>query len=120
MGGRGATSRNCKRKAINALVEHMCEEEGVGFIDLWAYFVGKEDMYMKDGLRLSGTSAAVFSENLLRFMDSGTGCNYLNKIRRGVGLKEKPNTGGINKDSTKKQQGPVWKTLLNFVIHVFV
>ena len=49
--------------AINALVEQMCEEEEkeVGFIDLWGYFVGKEDMYVRDGLHLSGKGAAVFS-----------------------------------------------------------
>ena len=61
--------------AINALIEHKCV--GVGFIDLWRNFVGKEDMHMRDGLRLKGNGAAVFSENLLRSMDSGTGCNYL-------------------------------------------
>ena len=77
-GGRGATYRNCKNMAINALVEQMCEEEGVGFVDLWGYFVGNEDMYMRDALHLSGKGAAVFSENLLRSMDSGTGCHYLN------------------------------------------
>ena len=33
--------------------------------DLWGYFVGKEDMFMRDGLHLSGKGAAVFSENLL-------------------------------------------------------
>ena len=42
----------------------MCEGEGVGFVDLWGYFVGKEDMYVRDGLQ-SGKGAAVFSENLL-------------------------------------------------------
>ena len=78
MGGRGLAYRNCKRMAINVLVEQMCEEEGVGFVDLWGYFVGKEDMYMRDGLHLSGKGAAVFSENLLRSMDSGTGFSYLN------------------------------------------
>ena len=78
MGGRGAIYRNCKRKAINTLSEQMCEEEGVGFVDLWGYFVGKEDMYVRDGLHLSGKGAAVFSENLLRSTNSGTGCNYLN------------------------------------------
>ena len=78
MRGRGATYRNCKNMAINALVEQMCEEEGVGFVDLWGYFVGKEDMYMRDGLHLSGKGAAVFSENLLESMDRGTGCNFLN------------------------------------------
>ena len=45
---------------------------------------GKEDMYVRDGLHLSGKGAAVFSENLLRSMDSGTGCNDLNYIRRGI------------------------------------
>ena len=34
MGGMGAIYRNCKRMAINALVEQMCEEDGVGFTDL--------------------------------------------------------------------------------------
>ena len=47
-------------------------------LDLWGYFVGKEEMYMRDGLHLSRKGAAVFSENLLRSMDSGTGCNCLN------------------------------------------
>ena len=70
-----ATTIGC---AWRCLVEQMCEEEGVGFVDLWGYFVGKEDMYMRDGLHLSGKGAAVFSENLLRSMDSGTGCSYLN------------------------------------------
>ena len=70
--------------AINALVEQMCEDEGVGFVDLWGLFVWKEDMYVRDGLHLSGRGAAVFSENLLRYMDSGIGCNYLNYIRKGV------------------------------------
>ena len=45
MRGRGATYRNCERMAINTLVEQVCEEEGVGFVDLWGYFVGKEDIY---------------------------------------------------------------------------
>ena len=54
MRGRGVTCRNCKRMAINTLVEQMCEEEGVGFVDFWGYFVGKEDMYKRDGLHLSG------------------------------------------------------------------
>ena len=63
---------------INALLEQMCEEEGVGFVYLWGYFVGKEDIYVTDGLHLSGKGAAVFSENLLRSTDSRTGCNNLN------------------------------------------
>ena len=78
MGGRGATYRNCKRMAINALLEQMCEKEGVGFVDLWGWFVGKDVMYVIDGLHLSGNGAAVFSEKLPRSMDSVTGSNYLN------------------------------------------
>ena len=86
--------------AINALVEQMCEEEGVGFVDLCGYFVGKEDMYMRDVLHLSGKGAAVFSENLLPSMERGTGCNILNNFAGGY--TEKPNTRGIAKDSKKK------------------
>ena len=101
MRGRGATYRNCKNMAINALVEQMCEEEAVGFVDLWGYFVGKEDMYMRDGLHLSAKGAAVFSENLLRSMDRGTGCSFFILVSQG-GYTEKPNTRGIAKDSNKK------------------
>ena len=77
MGGREATYRNCKRKASNVIVEQMCEE-GVGVVVLWGYFAGKENLYMRDGLHLSGKGAALFSEKLLRSMGSGTGCNCLN------------------------------------------
>ena len=52
MRGRGATYRNCKNMAINALVEQMCEEEGVGFVDLWGYFVGHGVTLAKKQCRL--------------------------------------------------------------------
>ena len=58
MGGREATYRNCKRMAIDALVEEICEE-GVRLVDLWGYFVGKEDMHMRDGLHLSGKGVSL-------------------------------------------------------------
>ena len=35
------------------LVKKLCRE-GEGFVDLWGSFVGRTDMYMKDGLHLSG------------------------------------------------------------------
>ena len=47
MRGRGTTFRNCKRMAINGLLEQMCEEEGVGFVDLWGYFVIKNKVQEK-------------------------------------------------------------------------
>ena len=83
--------------AINGLLEQMCEEEGVGFVDLWGYVVGKEDMFIRDGLHLSGKGAAVFSENLLR------------SFRR----------GGTQR-SQIHQQRTAWKALRNLVINVFV
>ena len=52
--GRRATYRTCKRMTINSLVEQMCEEDGVGFVDLLGYYVGKEDMLLRDALHLSG------------------------------------------------------------------
>ena len=39
---------------ISTLVQQLCREEKVGFVDLWDCFVGRADMFMKDGLRLSG------------------------------------------------------------------
>ena len=47
--------------AINMLVQKLCREEEV---DLWGSFVGRADMYMKDGLHLSGKGAAVFADGL--------------------------------------------------------
>ena len=36
-------------------------------------FVGRADMYMKDGLHLSGKGAAVFADGLTAAADSGMG-----------------------------------------------
>ena len=55
------------------LVEKLCREEEVGFVDLWGSFVGRADMYMKDGLHLSGKGAAVFADGLAESVDSGMG-----------------------------------------------
>ena len=46
--------------AVNGMVERLCKEEDVGYMDLWDSFVGNEDMYVRDGLHLSGKGAAVF------------------------------------------------------------
>ena len=45
----------------------------LGFVDLWGSFVGRADMYMKDGLHLSGKGAAVFADELSAAVDSGMG-----------------------------------------------
>ena len=73
IGRRGHRYRNCRGMAINMLVEKLCREEEVGFVDLWGSFVGRADMYMKDGLHLSGKGAAVFAEGLAAAVDSGMG-----------------------------------------------
>ena len=44
--------RNSKRMAVNGMVERLCKEEDVGYVDLWDSFVGREDMYGRDGLHL--------------------------------------------------------------------
>ena len=53
--------RNSKRMAINGMMKRICKEEDVGYVDLWDSFVGKEDMYVRDWLHLSGKGAAVFA-----------------------------------------------------------
>ena len=45
----------------------------MGYVDLWDSFVGKEDMYVRDGLHLSGKGAAVFAEGLSGAIASGLG-----------------------------------------------
>ena len=73
IGRRGHRYRNCRGMAINVLVEKLCREEDVDFVDLWGSFVGRADMYMKDGLHLSGKGAAVFADGLSAAVDSGMG-----------------------------------------------
>ena len=68
--------RNSKRMAINRMMKRLCNEEDVGYVDLWDSFVGKEDMYVRDGLHLSGKGAGVFAEGL-----SGAVTSDLGKVR---------------------------------------
>ena len=71
--------RNSKRMAVNGMVERLCKEEDVGYMDLWDSFVGNEDMYVRDGLHLSGKGTAVFAEGLSGAVASGLGkVRYLN------------------------------------------
>ena len=71
--------RNSKRMAINGMVKRLCKEEDVGYVDLWDSFVGKEEMYARDGLHLSGKGAAIFAEGLSGAVASGLGkVSYLN------------------------------------------
>ena len=46
--------RNSKRMAVNGMVKRLYKEEEVGYVDLWEFCVGKEEMYVRDGLYLSG------------------------------------------------------------------
>ena len=65
--------RNSKRVAFNGMMKRLCKEVDVGYVDLWDSFVGKEDMYVRDGLHMSGTGAAVFDEGLSGAVTSGFG-----------------------------------------------
>ena len=61
-------------------------------MDLWGSFVGRTDMYMKDGLYLTGKWATVFVDGTSATEYSGLGRisnkfgskHYLNWKRRGV------------------------------------
>ena len=71
--------RNSKRMAINGMTKRLCEEEDVGYVDLWDSFVGIEELYARDGLHLSGKGAAAFAEGLSGAVASGLGkVRYLN------------------------------------------
>ena len=59
--------------AVNGMVEQLCKEVKVGYVELWDSFLGKEEMYVRDGLHLSGKGAAVFAEGLSGAVTSGLG-----------------------------------------------
>ena len=60
--------------AINSLIQQLCREDLVGFVDLRGRFVGMADMYMRDGFHLSGKGAAVCSDDeLSAAVDRGMG-----------------------------------------------
>ena len=71
--------RNSKRMAVNGMVERLCKEEEVGYVDMWDSFVGNEELYFRDGLHLSGKGAAFLAEGLSGAVASGLGkVRYLN------------------------------------------
>ncbi len=71
--------RNSKWMAINGMVKRLCKEDEVGYVDMWDSFVGKEEMYVREGLHLSGKGSAVFSEGMSGAVASGLGkVRYLN------------------------------------------
>ena len=67
---------NSERMAVNGMVKRLCKEEVVGYVDLWDSCVGKEEMYVRDGLHVSGKGASVFAEGL-----PGAVANGLGKVR---------------------------------------
>ena len=71
--------RNSKRMAVNGMVERLCKEEDVGYVDMWDSFVGNEELYFRDGLHLSGKGDVVLAEGLSGAVASGLGkVRYLN------------------------------------------
>ena len=79
LGQHYSIKENNQDKAINGMVKRLCMEEDVGYVDLWDSLVGKEEMYARDGLHLSGKGAAVFAEGLSGAVASGLGkVRYLN------------------------------------------
>ena len=74
MGGRSEEYRNCRRMAINTHVHKICMEEGVGFVNMWLNFVGRDDFFITDGLHhATGKGAAVLGCEFVRVVDEGTG-----------------------------------------------
>ena len=39
--------RHSKWMAVNGMVKQLCKEEEVGYVDLWASFVGKDEIYVR-------------------------------------------------------------------------
>ena len=85
---------NSRRMAINRLVQQLCREEDVGFVDLWSSFVAKEKMYMRDGLHLSGKGAGVFADGLKQAIYWIGQLTLFKQVRQGVGKASSKRTRG--------------------------
>ena len=69
-GKQGARLSKWRRMAINTQVNiHVGKRK----LDLWGCFVGRADMFMRDGLNLSGQGAPVFADELSAAVVSGMG-----------------------------------------------
>ena len=67
------------------MVQQLCREDEIGFVDLWDSFVGKEEMYFRADIHLSGKGAAVLTEGMPGAVATGLGIvRYLNKLGRAV------------------------------------
>ena len=66
--------------AVNGMVDRLCKDEDVGYVELWDSCVGKEYMYVRDGLHRSGKGVlSRFAEGLSGVVASGLGkVRYLN------------------------------------------
>ena len=71
IGKRVQRYRNCRVMTINMLVQKLYIWKRK--LDLWGSFVGRADIYMRDGLHRSGKWAAVFVDKLSATVDSGMG-----------------------------------------------
>ena len=67
----GATYGNCKRVATNALLEQICEEEGVGFVGIICW----ERRHVREKWPSSKRKGR---SSILLELACGTSCNYLN------------------------------------------
>ena len=54
--------RNSRRMAVKGMVQQLCREVNVGFVYLWDSFVGKEEMYLRDGLHLKPQSHQAYNQ----------------------------------------------------------
>ena len=78
--------RNCRGMAINMLVEKLCREEGMGFVDVWGSFVGRADMFdegraaskWKGGSSICGRATAAVDSGMGSITNIFGSQHYLN------------------------------------------
>ncbi|KAK2170752.1 hypothetical protein NP493_1143g00053 [Ridgeia piscesae] len=97
MRGRGASYRNCKRMAINAVVEQICEE-GVGFVGILCW--ERRHVFERWPPSKQKGCSSVLREPAS--IDGQWNRLQLFKLVSQGEYTEKPNTRGIDKDSKKK------------------
>jgi lysophospholipase L1-like esterase len=67
----GGSEWSSRALGINDRVRGLCNKHGIKFIDSWAKFVGKADLYSKDGLHLSKKGILLLSNSFENACNQG-------------------------------------------------
>ena len=70
---RGGYTRNNRIISINFRLQALCQEVGIGFLNMWEHFEQGDRLFSKYGLHLNERGEAVLGKGFLRALGDGIG-----------------------------------------------